>query len=58
MDGSNEETMGAVRDSQVLAYPSHKQLSGVTNVNGVTVTTRKFMNNTRSKVVEQVIFLN
>ena len=55
MNGSKEETMGAVGDSQVLAYPSLEPLSGATNVSGVTATTRKFINNTRPEVVGQGI---
>ena len=55
MNGSKKETMGVVGDSQVLAYPSLEPLSGVTNVSGVTATTRKFINNTRPEVVGQGI---
>ena len=51
MNGSKEETMGAVGDSQVLAYPSLEPLSGATNISGVTATARKFINNTRPEVV-------
>ena len=55
MNRSKEETMGAVRDSQVLAYPSLEPLPGATNVSGVTATPRKFVNNTRPEVVRQGI---
>ena len=55
MNGSKEETIGAVGDSQALAYPSLEPLSVATNISGVTATIRKFTNNTRPEVVGQGI---